>query len=173
MGFPAEPFTSAAWEWLWLFVLSPARWKPAEKRLELQPPPHWQLAPLSVPQEGASDIARVGWSCTGFHSLSCKEGRARGYSETRESCLLQTMRLAWLNVFFFLLQQLLLSFWEFINYVVAVQVLNITVIFWLLKESRKLLWNKMFIIGYLMEFISCLSIQHYASLAAGLSYDDM
>lgn len=31
----------------------------------------------------------------------------------------------------------------------------------------------MFIIGYLMEFISRSSIQHYASLAVGLSYDDV
>lgn len=59
-----------------------------------------------------------------------------------------------------------MKFWR-----VAAQVLNIGVFFWLLKESRKLLWNKIFIIGYIMEFISCLSIQHYASLAVGLSYD--
>lgn len=31
----------------------------------------------------------------------------------------------------------------------------------------------MFMIGYLMVFISCSSIQHYASLAAGLLDDDM
>lgn len=51
----AEPFTSVTQKWL--FVLSPVRWKPFERRLE-----------LTGGRQGISDLARVAWSCTPFHS---------------------------------------------------------------------------------------------------------
>lgn len=57
---------------------------------------HWWLVLLSLPQEGVSDIARVGWSCAAFR---------RGWPK---------------YFFFFLLQRLLWSFWEFISCVAAV-----------------------------------------------------
>lgn len=67
----------------------------------------------------------------------------------------RTRRLSWPNYFFFLfLLQQLLSFSEFITYDIAVWLLNISMIFWLLKESRKLLWGKVFIVVYLVEFVS-------------------
>lgn len=90
------------------------------------------------------------FSAAAFNSLpSCKEKRAQDYFETKdkETLLAQLF-------FFFLLQQLLLSFCEFINYNIAVWLLNITMNFWLLKESRKLLWDKIFIVVYLLEFVS-------------------
>lgn len=89
------------------------------------------------------------FSAAVFNSLpSCKgEGRAQDYLETKDK---ETT----FFFFFFLLQQLL-SFSEFITYDIAVWLLNISMIFWLLKESRKLLWGKVFIVVYLVEFVSC------------------
>lgn len=92
------------------------------------------------------------FSAAAFNSLpSCKgEGRAQDYLETKDKETLLTQLL----FFLFLLQQLL-SFSEFITYDIAVWQLNISIIFWLLKESRKLLWGKVFIVVYLVEFVSC------------------
>lgn len=92
------------------------------------------------------------FSAAAFNSLpSCKgEGRAQDYLETKDKETLLTQLL----FFLFLLQQLL-SFSEFITYDIAVWLLNISMIFWLLKESRKLLWGKVFIVVYLVEFVSC------------------